>query len=470
MIRSSHQMSLLPQESPGLATLGKVAVWLPLLLAWILPAGLHAQSTGDDIAPPYFTLPDGLGAERVVIQGYIEECQKARFENTPRCAGILPPGWAVGSAPEIRGGGTGVAGKSPAQGQAAKPASQSDTKTEKCAADSAPGSAPTTSGNPVLLTTGEKLLPQTDFSGGGFYAFDFTRTYRSRLVGNGAFGPKWASLADAWRITWSGQICEPGGPCAPKEAVLLDADGTQYKYTTPPGYVGEYNVNGSWETGALYYNFFNATWQLVRNGRTYNFSNAGVLTGEVSAGGRSLFGYTWSAGRLQTITSAGGATITLGWTSGRVTTVTDPAGKVWTYAYNANGMLASVTGPGSPADVRSYHYENASDPTLLTGVSINGVRKTSYAYDASKRVVQSGPVDGESTDTISYGTNSATVSSPKSPATTYGFTSVLGELRTTSMSRAAGVSCPNSAASTQYDANGYPLYADNWRGGRTSYS
>ena len=58
-------------------------------------------------------------------------------------------------------------------------------------------------------------------------------------------------------------------------------------------------------------------------------------------------------------------------------------------------MLASVTSPGASPDVRTYHYENSADRQLLTGISINGVRYSTYKYYADKRVQESGLAGGE---------------------------------------------------------------------------
>ncbi len=257
-----------------------------------------------------------------------------------------------------------------ASGAKSEPSSEDNSKTGPC------------SKNPVVLATGEKYLAQEDFTVGGYYGFDFTRTYRSRLRSGKFFGLSWKSSLDPMKVTWSSQqICEPGGPCAPRDATLTETDGSVFKYTTDPGYIGEYNVKFNTAKGMLYYNFFNARWELWREDRRYFFNASGNLTSITDAGGAVLLSYTYSGSRPVTITNGAGATITLLWTSGLVTKVTDPAGKAWVYEYDGNGQLSKVKSPGTPQDLRSYHYENTGDPTLLTGVSINGVRKTNYAYD-----------------------------------------------------------------------------------------
>jgi YD repeat-containing protein len=253
-----------------------------------------------------------------------------------------------GSGGSAGAGSTGApSSRSGAGAQAeAKPASENNSEEDECAS---------TSGNPVLLSTGEKFVDETDFASSGYYGLDLTRTYRSQQPGSVLFGNKWRSSADAMTVSWSGQVCEPGGPCAPKEAVLTDTDGTRYKYTLPPGYVGEYTVRNSSRMGTLYYNFLNAGWELRRDDRIYAFSANGRLANQRNMAHRVLYTYTWTGSTMTSITNAAGARITFGWSGGRVVSATDPSGQVWTYAYNANGMLSRVTAPGNPAHVRSYH-------------------------------------------------------------------------------------------------------------------
>lgn len=205
---------------------------------------------------------------------------------------------------------------------------------------------------------------------------------------------------------------------------------------------------------------------MQRERTVYRFNVAGELTSLVAQGGvRLTFSHT--NGRLSRVTNAAGQSVSLTWENGRVTRVTDPAGNVWTYAYNANGMLTTVTSPGNPPDVRTYHYEDPNDPRLLTGVSVNGVRYSTYRYDANKRVSESGLTGGEHRETFQYGADTTTVTDAAGQATTYAFAEVGGTLKVTSISRAATASCPAASASTAYDANGYIDYTLDWNGVKT---
>ncbi len=133
-------------------------------------------------------------------------------------------------------------------------------------------------------------------------------------------------------------------------------------------------------------------------------------------------------------------------------------------------MLETVTSPGSPPDVRTYYYEDSRDPKLLTGISINGVRYSTYRYHADKRVSESGLAGGEQRDTFSYGTNSTTVTSAAGQPATYTFVSGPNGLKIATIARAATSSCPAASAQTVYDANGYIDYTLDWNGAKTDYT
>jgi RHS repeat-associated protein len=328
--------------------------------------------------------------------------------------------------------------------------------------------------NPVLLTTGEKFKDEPDFTSQGLYGLSLSRTYRSMQTSGQMFGPHWASSFDWPRVTPGGQLCDLEGLCVPAHLYLTEPDGTRWSYDTSQDLMGRYQVNLSNTNGTITYYNSKEFW-LSRNEKAYHFDANGYLLSIASSGGTPLQTFTWTSGRLTQVVNGGGQTLKFTWVNDRVTQVTAPNGKVWSYGYDANGMLKTVTSPATPtgtvADVRTYYYEDPTDTTLLTGIAINGVRYSTYKYDpTTKRAIQSGLSTGEELDRITYGASSATVTSAKGEVTTYAFTNVLGELRTTGMSRATSSSCPAAAASTSYDANGYVNYTLDWNNNKTDYS
>lgn len=240
---------------------------------------------------------------------------------------------------------------------------------------------------------------------------------------------------------------------------------------------GTYSVRSNSVMGSATYSPGTRLWTLWKDKKTYTFlTGGGIATTVDRISGERLLTITWvynGTYKITRLTNLVGQQVNFTWTGNRVTGVTDPAGNLWNYAYNAAGMLTTVTAPGPNADVRTYHYEDASDGTLLTGISINGVRYSTYAYYADKRVRESGLSGGEEKDTFTYGTSSTTVVNARGQSTTYTTATSVQEATTkkiAAISRAATSSCPSAAASTVYDANGYIDYTLDWNGNRTDYT
>jgi len=362
--------------------------------------------------------------------------------------------------------------------------------------------------NPVILTTGEKYKEEADFTSAGEYGLSLTRMYRSKQSIGKMFGPKWLSNMDVPRITTSSgcQVVTEYGECIVQWAYVTSPNGTKVAYklvsTTPstmamtatarkqslakrkskkngdpvtmaPGDVYTYASGSSAFAGELTYTT-SAGWTLVQSGVTRFFGTNGAIESISDDEGAALY-YTYhpTTGRLNTITNAVGKTIGLIWgTNNRVSTLTDPSGSIWTYGYDAAGMLTSVTAPtiaGTPADVRTYHYGFPGDNTLLTGISINNVRYSTYDYYADKTVKKSSLAGLVEDDNFSYVPGATTIVDARGQSTTYSYSTVLGEKKLTGVSRAGTATCGSASASTAYDVNGYIDYTTDWKGNRTEY-
>ncbi|MBX3628249.1 MAG: RHS repeat protein [Rhizobacter sp.] len=338
-----------------------------------------------------------------------------------------------------------------------------------------------TTEKPVVIATGEKYQSELDFSAGGLHGLRLDRTYRSRgNVGGLLFGPKWASSVDAPRLVRSSTLfTNEEGFTYPLSATVTFPGGEQYTYWlydqsgAPYSYV--YRVAGGNEKlGELYYDY--GEWALYKDQKVFSFNPYGGPASRIQRfTGELIVAFQWDgpagAEKIHKLTNGVGQTINITWSGNRVSAVTDPAGNTWTYGYNGSGMLATVTSPGASPSIRTYHYE-ATDSTLLTGISYNGVRYSTYAYYPDKRVQESGLAGGEERDTFTYGVNSTTVSTEKGLSTTYTTaTSVQNATnkKLTSISRAAGQNCAAAAAQTAYDSNGYIDYTVDWNGIVTDY-
>jgi len=329
-----------------------------------------------------------------------------------------------------------------------------------------------TSGNPVILSSGEKVKDEIDFASMSPYGIGLVRTYRGRIAQPSMFGLNWWSNIDIPKVMFSVSSCVvTDAGCVPRQASIIEPDGTKYLYlpksaSNPTTYV----VNGGSAAAGTLYFAPSQFWRLTRSDRVHWYDKDGAIQRIEGKEGVVLMSFSYTGAQVTKITDAAGRSVQLAWSNGRVTSLIDPVGKTWSYAYDANGMLQSVTSPGTPADVRRYHYESTYGAHLLTGISINGTRYSTYTYRPDGRVLQSALSGNEERDDFSYGTNQTTLTNRAGQSTTYSFSLVQGSLMLSSVSRSATATCAASSASLAYDSNGYLDFTLDHRNVRTEYS
>ncbi len=339
-------------------------------------------------------------------------------------------------------------------------------------------SNPSTS-SPVILATGEKWLPQTDFQGFGIYGMSFERTYRSFFRPNFTmmFGPGWQSSYDYARLAPSG-TCDFDGDsnvCVPRQVVFTDQTGavSVYNHDMSSGYPSYlyYPIGGASATDMVVYNHTEG-WTVARADRTYIYSLGGFVKEIFQRHGNSIV-FDRMPGldeRKVLAVRSPGQTIEFTWVNNRVTEVRDPAGGVWRYGYSAGGLLVSVTPPSSTSAAVQYHYENSVMPTVLTGYSVDGIRQATYSYNSSGQVSEVRRGADEIRDVFAYGSNTTTVTNATGSATTYTYQShpQFGK-QLQARSRAAGGRCTATAGQQTYGPAGFLASTTDWRQVTTEY-
>jgi RHS repeat-associated protein len=333
--------------------------------------------------------------------------------------------------------------------------------------------APTTP-NPVVIGTGEKVKDEFDFTGAGVYGIGLTRSYRSVNSFAFMFGSNWNSSIEFRPLNISYDGCEQNLDygCLATVVAVVDTDGATRKYYRPTEEVSLYYENKA-EPINYFEHWPNGNWVLSQGARIFTYSNAGYIQSIKASNGRLILQYSYAPGvphQPIRITNGVGQYIDLTWQNNHVTSVKDTGGNVWSYGYNANGMLTTVTSPGANPDVRTYHYESPYGNWLLTGISFNGQRYSTYSYFSNKKVAASGLTGNEELDNFVYGSGYTTVTNALGLVTTYNFASINGNTKLTSTSRATMISCGPASAQLAYDANGYLSYEYDWNGNRTEYS
>lgn len=302
-----------------------------------------------------------------------------------------------------------------------------------------------TTGRPVAIPTGDKLLFEPDIllpaDAGVLAVF---RTYRKTQEHAGVFGRGWSGNIEHTLVFEYADGSQCAGSLAStrtcSQAAVTNiylADGPSAIKFTPAG-------SGVWlsETRSIVQD--GSSWRVeFPDGRQWQFNGAGQPLTLLDERGIGLtYAYNGS-GALATITHTSGRTLSFAWTNGKVGAITAPNGKVYSYTYNGAGYLASVTYPDN-LGTRSYHYEDSRDASRLTGISINGVRYSRYAYQADGRVAWSGLENGVERSTFAYTDTTTAVTNVLGQTTTYYISAADGARRIVGVERPPSPTCSGS--------------------------
>jgi RHS repeat-associated protein len=338
-------------------------------------------------------------------------------------------------------------------------------------------------GNPVIISTGNKVETQVDLVMTDNEPLELVRHYNRQPADHGgSFGFYWRGSFDH-RLAFSlggpaSEVCgymqEPGPLCSE------DRNPATYPYVhyfAPDGARITYTKSGSvWadSKGSPFGRIAKVSggWELrTEDFSILRFDDKGNIQSMVDRHGIGLT-WTYFAGlpnRASTITSTTGRAITLTWQNNRVATIKDPANQTYTYSYDASGRLTGVTYP-SGAGSRTYHYEIGGKPDLLTGVSVNGARYSTFEYYSDDRAKSTRHGSTDLTQ-FSYGTSGTDtwtdVTGPGGAVSRHTYRLVNGKNKLVSVSRSGVTNCPNSAQSMAYDTYGYLDYSFDFQGVKT---
>ncbi|MDE2384366.1 MAG: RHS repeat protein [Alphaproteobacteria bacterium] len=377
-----------------------------------------------------------------------------------------------------------------------------------------------TGGNPVEITTGEKVQRETDWTSGGVDPLVLTRLYRSNSIA--AFAPNYTRLGIMWRTNFDGaaKFAFAAGQVPPNAAATGDKifialpDGNEYLFLL--------NSSGIWLPAVPdpAQNTSNGIfWDLFRND-----IDIALTTTATSVDLRNMDGthYVFDAqGQMTKIVYPDGYTQTLTYVAGVNTLVTDSLGRKLVFKYDTsldrpNYLTAAITPDGKEID---YTYVNRADPALgnavvtpsywtlgsviypdntpasntdnprrtygylntdvnfpfaLTSITDErGVLFASWTYDAQGRALSSEHSGGQEHFDFAYDdvNNQVTVTNPLGRKTVYTITPYLGMIR--KISAVNGIATTNCAASNTvyaYDANGFRSQATDAEGRITQWT
>lgn len=357
-----------------------------------------------------------------------------------------------------------------------------------CGASSADSAQPEI-GNPVQVATGEKIQREVDISTQGEFALHLTRVYYSGNDSQGLFGRKWTTPFDR-KLSFtfepshggSERYCEPKPGFSNSSCVQAGGDlvavhlhdetgGRSTLQRANPASTGTW-VDGKQVPLSSLQRQPNGDWVLQeQDGSEQRYSPEGYWLYTQSA-----LGLRWTATydasvafRLVQVSHTNGRQLQFLWnSSGRVANVTDPAGHTFTYTYNVDGLLKSVTYPGQ-IHQRFYDFSGEN----LTGIRIDGVPYASYTYDLQGRVTSTGRADGTERLSFEYtqfdGRPRTIVRDLAGVEITYDFELLQGnQKRLKAVSRSGIANCTALPKQLSYDPNtGAVISTYDWNGVET---
>ena len=240
-------------------------------------------------------------------------------------------------------------------------------------------------GNPINLTTGNKFFSETDYHSPG--------SQRLR------FGRVWNSFDRRWRFSFR-QFAE-------------------YLKTGSDGFIHTIHIHRENGHVVSFYRDRGDDWRSDKDVRARIEQDDDIWKFMLSSGQAEWFD---ASGRLSRIAYVGGDAVDVQYggseirvqdayenallvttdAHGRVIQMIDPDGEIYRYAYNLDDNVEYVGFPDDTLSVgdnpfgednpyRTYHYEDAVDSRLVTGITDeNGERLQSVVYDAQGRAVTTG--------------------------------------------------------------------------------
>ncbi len=382
----------------------------------------------------------------------------------------------------LGGGGGGIATAPSPQIDNSQPNKQEDDKSP--CPDQKAATPKEHTGSPVVIVSGNKILSERDFTT-ATGDFVINRWY-SRAKGAQGFGSRWTwTFSHTLNFTpmpGFTPVCQPG---TSEPGVACPLQGARYSKITvyrPDGRAYDYIWNAasgryedsraesrSWINANFWSDSTKDTFAIrTEEDGTERYNYLGLPT-SIRDHRNVGYTFTYTSNRLTKVTHSSGRSISVAWTSGLISSITAPNGQVYNYGYDANGVLSSVIYPGG-LGTKTYHYEDSTANYALTGYSIDGVRKTRYAYQADGKVAWSGRESAIERDTFAYGSNYTDVTNVLGQKTRYTFTTINGLKYLTSTSRPASTACPAGVAATDYDSRGYPTRKADFAGYQTFYT
>lgn len=337
-------------------------------------------------------------------------------------------------------------------------------------------------GNPVVLSTGEKVQIEADPVGALQNPLQIVRTYRTFGEPGGSLGMAWSFAFDRTLATSSSTSGQP-----PTYVYGMGDQGSYFTFSYTSGvYKPASPTSGTLAPANALYDEWIYKNTAGRIDRFVKLNGSYKLVSSHTKEGIGQY-FAYDAGnRLQTITDSFGRVLQIVWKNPYVIDsivgpdltihyeydlATIPSGA----AIEGTDRLVKVQvkdAGGTVLTTREYHYEDIRSRFFLTGITDeNANRYSTYNYDDYGKAVLSQHAGGADQHTFSYGSEtSRTVTDPLGTARTFSLKNLNGFGRATSISQPGGAGCGPAASSLTYDAQANVSTKSDFNGIKTCYS
>jgi RHS repeat-associated protein len=373
-------------------------------------------------------------------------------------------------------------------------------------------------GNPVDVTTGEKVQEEIDWSSGGDHPLVFRRLYNS--FSDSIIAPNYSRLGPKWRSNFDGAATYvlSAGVTSPNAAAINDRvhmmlpDGNEYSFVMSGGVwrltvplpapnVGDYLFWNQFRTDVDVTLTTTPTQVDARmpDGTHYIFDNQGLLQTITFVDGYSQ-SLTYVGTVNTKVTDSLGRKLyfqydTASDRAGYLTNMITNDGKKFSYNYTKRSIspsLAQVFLPGywalgtvtypdltpatdtdNPKRVYGY-WDNYAFPFALTSITDErGIAFATWTYDVQGRAITSEHAGGQEHFNFAYDdiNNKVTVTNPLGRSTTYTLQNYLGMVpQIVAVDGIATTNCVASNTNYTYDANGFRSQATDAEGRITQWT
>lgn len=299
-------------------------------------------------------------------------------------------------------------------------------------------------GKPILPASGDELNQEIDYADAGPHGLQLVRISLSGWAREpvGSVGP----MGRAWRHNHFARlnlrdmntmdVDLPGGE---QRSFVRDTSPTLGPWRLPSGADTLSQSTNGWLL------------HLQESEKVLAFNTNGVLQSVTQRNGWVTTYTHDAAGKLTQVRNQFGRTLGFNYNGdGRLTSVATPDGTV-AYAYDSSSRLLAVN--YADGSNRSFHYEDASNAQLLTGVSVQGVRYATVEYDAQGYAIATTLAGNANRYTVNYGGRkpgtSADVTDPLGTVRNFSYSGKNGSLAVIRSNQPSASSKPDASSRTQ---------------------